>query len=111
MDPPVAETWMRSGQAAQLGAQPAFLGAGLEEPSLGRAGLPDHPAHPALGRSEPLLEVGGRAPAACRAQKFPFATSLSISMSSAKSATTLRSLEFSRSSSLSFFMSWAFRPP
>src|SRR5690606_3849389 len=78
---------------------------------LGRAGLPDQSAGPPLRCPEPLLQHHHGTAAPLGAHQFPRFSSLSMSMSSAWSATIFFNRAFSRSSSLSRLASSAFMPP
>src|SRR5207245_11114594 len=78
---------------------------------LGSAVLADRPARPTLRDGIAPPQVIDRLPSARRAQNFPRATSLSISMSSAWSATIRFSRRFSSFSRRSSLASSAFIPP
>src|SRR5918993_1147470 len=69
------------------------------------------PAGSTFGHPEPFTQPRGGAALAVRGQKFPSATSRSMSMSSAWLATSFFSRAFSASSSLSRFASLALMPP
>jgi hypothetical protein len=80
-------------------------------PPLGRSVLPGHAAgEPLTHLHRPHQVVHGRPPA-LRAQRFPFAISLSAALSSSASASSRLSVAFSRSRSLSRLASSAFIPP
>ena len=111
---PKSASWMGAGILAQQRPQTRIRighGGGRRLASLGCSVLPGHPA------GEPLTDlhrgdelINGRPPA-IRAQKFPFAISLSAAFSSSASTSCRLSEAFSRSSSLSRLASSAFRPP
>ena len=73
--------------------------------------LSDGPTRPALRDAESPLQMANRVSSAGRAQNFLRATSLSISMSSAWSATIRFSRPFSSRSRRSSLVSSAFIPP
>ena len=56
-----------------------------------RLRLPPHPTRPPLGDAQPLVDPVHRLPAFRRAQKFPEATSWSVALSNAWSATSFLS--------------------
>ncbi len=70
---------------------------------LGRPRLSRHTTRPPLRHTELVAQVHHRLAAPGRAQKFPEATSLSIALSRAWSATSFFSWVFSRSSAFSRF--------
>jgi hypothetical protein len=78
---------------------------------VGGTMLSGDPARSALGDLEAPLQVRRCIAAACRAQKFPRATSFSISMSRSRSATICFSRRFSSRSRRSSFTSSALIPP
>jgi hypothetical protein len=103
---------MSPGQRTQPGPQPQLgIGAGRDRATLGSAMLAGHAAGAALGHPEAGLRVPNGAAAALRGQKFPSASSLSMSMSSAWLATSRLSRAFSASSSRSRLASLADIPP
>src|SRR5262249_37646588 len=85
------------------------LGLGLLP--LRGARLPQHPASAALGDRERFLELPRRLPPLAGGHHFFWATSWSICLSRASSATRRFSRAFSASSSLSLLASSALRPP
>ncbi len=80
-------------------------------PPLGASALPNRPTRPALRDSQSLADMANGVSSAGRAQYFPRATSFSISMSSAWSATIRLSLLLSSLSRRSSLASSAFMPP
>src|SRR5262249_26124466 len=78
---------------------------------LRRALLPQHPAGAALADAEALLEEAHRLPALVGGHHFFWATSWSICLSRASSATRRLRRAFSASSSLRRLASSALRPP
>jgi hypothetical protein len=79
--------------------------------ALGGAVLPGHAASEPLADRQHPLEVTNSHPLAFRAQKFPFASSLSASFSNSASASSRFNVAFSRSSSFTRLTSSALRPP
>jgi hypothetical protein len=79
--------------------------------ALGGAVLTDDPAGQPLREAQHTLQMSYGAAAACRAQKFPLASSRRASLSSSASANNRFSRAFSLASSLSRLASSAFRPP
>src|SRR5512133_4270733 len=103
---------MRPGDLGELLAEPPLrVGRCRRRTALGGAVLPGDPARAALGDPEALLQVDHGPAAPLRGQKFPSASSLSRSISSAWLATSRLSRAFSASSSLSRLASLAFIPP
>ena len=103
---------MGASDPAQLGSQPDFLiRARRSGQPVGGAVLPGEPADAALGDPEPVLQVPDGPAATVRGQKFPAASSLSMSMSNAWSATIFFNRWFCFSSPRSRFASSAFIPP
>src|SRR5512133_53806 len=103
---------MGPGQLAQPVTQPHLVvRPNWSRATLGRAVLAGDAAGAALGDPEAGLQVPHGPAAPLRAQKFPSASSLSMSMSNAWLATSRLSRAFSASSSLSRLASLAFIPP
>ena len=67
--------------------------------ALRRPVLAEHAAHPPLGYIQHVPDMIDAAPAPCGAQKFPFAASCKISLSSVRSEIARRSRAFSFSRS------------
>src|ERR1022692_1070137 len=108
----IAVAGMGPGQVTEPSPQVLFFGPRDRcWPALGGARLADGPTRPTLRDRELVQEHRHRLAAACRAQKFPLATSFSISMSRTWSATMRLSPPFSRSSSFRRLASSAFMPP
>ena len=103
---------MRPGQVTKPCAQPGLsIRAAHHRATLGGAMLAGQAARAALGDPETGLQVHDGPAAASRGQKFPSASSLSMSISSAWLATSRFNLAFSASSSRSRLASLAFIPP
>ncbi len=103
---------MLPGDAAQAGSQSRLLTrADWRQAPLRRAMLARNAAGTTLGHPEAGLQVHHGPAAPLRGQKFPSASSLSMSMSNAWLATSRLSRAFSASSSRSRLASLAFIPP
>ena len=103
---------MLAGDPAEAGSQPQLLVRTYQQrTALGGAVLAGDPAGAALGDPEAGLQVPDGPAAALRGQKFPSASSLSMSMSRAWLATSFLSRAFSASSSRSRLASLADIPP
>ena len=103
---------MLAGDPAQTGPQPPLLVRTCQHrPALGGAMLAGDPARATLGHPEAGLQVPNGPAAPLRGQKFPSASSLSMSMSSAWLATSFLSRAFSASSSRNRLASLADIPP
>ncbi len=100
-DPPVAVAPVLRGQPRHGGNQRRVRCGAARGIPLRRPGLAEDSTCPALGDPQVPLHVHHRLPPPRRAQKFPFAASRRIALSSAWSATSFLSRVFSRSSSLS----------
>ena len=99
---------MLPGDAAQPGSQSRLLArTDRYRSTLGGAMLPGDPACATLGHPEAGLQVPNGPAATLRGQKFPSASSLSMSMSNAWLATSFLSRAFSASSSRSRLASLA----
>src|SRR5262245_5860459 len=110
-DASVTVTRVLADQLQHLGQQGSLLLVALWPSPLRRARLSQHTAGPALGDAEGRAEVLDRPASAVRAQKFPRATSLSIWLSRASSATSRFRRAFSASNSRSRLASLVLRPP
>ena len=111
MGTPIAPAGMGAAELAELLAQrsvPVGL-AGLV--ALGGAVLADDLAGQPLGDAQHALQMVHGAATACRAQKFPLASSRRASFSSSASASNRLSRVFSAASSLRRLASSAFSPP
>src|SRR5262249_7758991 len=110
-DPPVAVARVLPHQLQHVRHQPPLLLVALGLLPLGGARLPQHAAGAALRHPEGLLEVPRRLPPLAGGHHFFWATSWSICLSRASSATRRFSRAFSASSSLSLLASSCLRPP
>src|SRR5215211_7843579 len=109
---PPAPPGMCSGEVAEPLAQPRLVvWSGRSRAALRGAVLAGDAARAALGDPEAGLQVPHGPAAPLRGQKFPSASSLSMSMSNAWLATSRLSRAFSASSSLSRLAWLAFIPP
>ena len=103
---------MLASDPAETGSQPHLLVRTCQQrTALGGAMLAGDPARATLGHPEAGLQVPNGPAAPLRGQKFPSASSLSMSMSSAWLATSFLSRAFSTSSSRSRLASLADIPP
>ena len=101
---------MGPGDLTQTPAELGVIGERGGDGSAGWSAVGRSPCRPALRDPETLLEGHGGPPTTLRGQKFPSANSLSMSMSSACSATIFFRRPFSCSNSLRRFISSPFIP-
>lgn len=102
-DPAVAEPRMLLREFPDVSNEPLFIILALSPVSLRRTRLMTCPASSPLRNGEATPKMSNRATPTHRAQKFPFASSLSICLSRLRSATNFLSWLFSFSSSFSRF--------
>ncbi len=98
-DHAIAVAAVLAGQLDDVVGEANLVTTAPRQPALGRAVLAERAAGPALRDAEGLPHALDAAPPTRRAQKFPFAASVRISLSSVRSETALRSRWFSFSSS------------
>src|SRR5262245_9853988 len=110
-DPSISVARMPLDQLQHPGHQPGVLLLDLGRPPLRRARLPQHPAGAALGHAKALAEEAYGLPALVGRHHFFWATSWSICLSRARSATRRFRRAFSASSSLRRLASSALSPP
>ena len=102
-DPTVAISTVLACQLDHIGNQPVFVSTPLCDTPLRRAVLPQYPASPPFRDVEPGTHLIDADTATSGAQKFPFAASVRISLSSVRSDTARLSRSFSFCSRFSSF--------
>jgi len=98
-DLPVAIAAVEAGEFDDVGGQPLLILSSCRNTALRRTVLPEHTADPALGHPQRGSNMVDAYATTRGAQKFPFAASARIILSSVRSETARRSRAFSASSS------------
>ena len=98
-DLPIAIAAVPAGEFNDVGGQPLLVLSSRRNPALRRTVLPEHAADSALGQFQLRSNMIDASTTTRGAQKFPFAASARIILSSVRSETARRSRAFSASSS------------
>lgn len=110
-DLPAAVAAILASEFDNVGGQSFFVISPRRRPPLRRTVLSEYPANPALGQLQLRSDVINAGAAARGAQKFPFAASARIILSSVRSETARRSRAFSASRSFNRLTWSLFSPP
>jgi len=110
-DPSIPEPRTRPNQLMHPTNDQRLVVPSLDRVPLRRSRLPDHPTRRPLRGLELILQLFDGFASTCRAYQFPPATSFSMALARACSATSFFSRAFSCSSSLSRLASLPFMPP
>ena len=110
-DLPIAIAAVPAGEFNDVGGQPLLFLSSRRNTALRRTLLPKHATQPSFGQFQLRSNMADAGTATRGAQKFPFAASARIILSSVRSETARRSRAFSASSSFIRFTRSVFSPP